>query len=88
MNIRDNVIEILANTIVTDYSEMDRDELVKTLECNDDLSQVELNSILYIKAVVQIEERFGVEFDFEKLDYSEMSSLNALCKFVESLLNS
>lgn len=87
MNIRDNVIEILTHIIVTDYPKIDRDELVRKLEYYDDLTQVELNSILYIKAVVRIEERFDVEFDVEKLNYSEMLSLNTLCKYVESLVN-
>lgn len=87
MSIRDIVIEIIANTIVSEYPEIDKSTLIKQLQSDDDLRQVELNSILYIKAVLQIEERFEVEFDYDKLDYLEMESLSSLCNYIDSLLN-
>lgn len=87
MSIRDIVIEIIANTFVSEYPELDKSTLVKQLQSDDDLSKVELNSIQYIKTVIQIEERLEIEFDYDKLDYSEMESLSSLCKYIDSLVN-
>lgn len=86
MNIRDIVIEIIANNFVSEYTEIDKAELIKQLQGDDDLSKIELNSILYIKSVIQIEERFEIEFDYDKLDYSEMKSLSSLCNYIDSLV--
>lgn len=86
MNIKDIVIEIIVNNLVSEYSEIDKAVLINQLQGNDDLTKIELNSILYIKSVIQIEERFGIEFDYDKLDYLEMKSLSVLCKYIQSLI--
>lgn len=88
MNIRDKVVKILINTIANDYSEVNKSELLHYLEFNDDLSKIEFNSVIYIKAVVQFEEEFDIEFDDGELLFSEMLSMEKICKTIKNHIES
>lgn len=79
MDIREHVIKVLS-------SESSTDDSYKLLQQSDDLLLLEMNSISFIKAVVELEEIFGIEFDDEKLNFNENHSLDGLCNYIESLM--
>lgn len=79
MNIREKIIEILS-------SNSDIDNTIQYLHRNDDLTQLEMNSISFIKTVIMLESEFGFVFDDEALDYNKFTSLNLLCDYVEHMI--
>ena len=50
---------------------------------SDDLGQLELNSLSFIKIIVGMEMEFNIEFEDESLDFSKFTSLGDLCEYVE-----
>ncbi|WP_124068442.1 acyl carrier protein [Clostridium sp. E02] len=54
-----------------------------------DLSTFEINSLLFIKLIVEIEEKYGFEFDDEYLILEKMNTINAIYlitqKYVDGL---
>lgn len=64
MSIREKIIEIISV-----HSEMAN--VNQYLQENDDLSQLGMNSISFIKMVVDMERIFGFEFEDEALDYNK-----------------
>lgn len=76
MNTKEHIIEIIARLM--------EDESVKEqLKHNDDLTQLEINSINFIRLVVELEDFFEVEFEDDALDYTKYLSLNELCNYLE-----
>lgn len=79
MSNKDKIIEIISATL--------EDESVKEmLENNNDLSQLQINSISFIKIVVELENEFDIEFSDEALDYSRFSTSENLCEYIEEML--
>ena len=76
MNTKEHIIEIIARLM--------EDESVKEqLKHNDDLTQLKINSINFIRLVVELEDFFEVEFEDDALDYTKYLSLNELCNYLE-----
>lgn len=50
----------------------------------DDLQNFGMNSILFIKIVVEIENRFNIEFPDEKLLITQAGTIKELCEIIES----
>ena len=76
MDIREKIIEkISENSNIYNVNEY--------LHSNDDLTQLDINSISFIKLVVALEMEFDFEFEDNALDYSKFTSLNSLCCYVE-----
>ncbi len=46
-----------------------------------------LNSIMFIRVVVALEEKFDIEFEDEYLDYEMYNTVTDFCAYVERLLN-
>ena len=76
MEIREKITEIIS-------VHSDKENVNQYLLKNDDLNQLGLNSISFIKIVVDLESEFNFEFEDEALDYSKFMSLNILCDYVE-----
>lgn len=76
MNTKGRIIDVVDKI-------METDSVKEYLSQNDDLTQVGLNSILFIKLVVAIETEFDIQFDDEDLDYKKFASLKSLCNYVE-----
>lgn len=58
------------------------------LKENDDLTEIGLDSISFIKIIVALEQNYDIEFDDVSLDFSNFDSFNKLCDFVkESIEN-
>lgn len=52
---------------------------------NDDvLLEVGVDSFSMIEIVVIIEEKLGIEFNPENLNYETLKSINSICKYVET----
>lgn len=79
MNIREDIIEIIAS--------IEEEKSVReVLAVSDDLIQLELNSLSVIKIIVEIENKFNIEFDDELLDQNKFTSLRMLCDYVENCM--
>jgi len=76
MEIKDKIIEILS-------VHCDMENVNQYLHENDDLTKLGLNSISFIKMVVNLESEFQFEFEDEALDYNKFTSLKLLCSYVE-----
>lgn len=68
--------------IISENTELDN--VLQDLSASDDLTQLGIASITFIKIVVCIEEEFGIEFDDADLDYNQFVSLKHLCNYVEN----
>lgn len=79
MEIRGFIIKTLANLLE------DRD-VRGMLEQSNDLNQLGLNSMSYIKLVIELEEEYGVDFDDDLLIFSENMTLDELCGQVEIVI--
>lgn len=78
MNIREGVIEILSK-----YSE--HDNIKEYFENNDELSEIGVDSISFIKIIIELEQKFDVEFDDVALEFSSLNSFKKLCEYIEEL---
>ncbi len=76
MQVKDIIIEII-KTILEDES------VDNVLLTDDNLVQLNINSIDFIRLVVELERRFDIEFEDEALDYTKFTSLTLLCDYVE-----
>ena len=76
--------EKVINTIVScmDKSEDVRNALIET----GDITQVNMNSITFIKMVVMLEIEFGFEFDDESLDYLKFHYVDSLVEYIDELI--
>ena len=54
---------------------------------DDDLQNIGMNSILFIQIVVEIENRFDIEFPDEKLLITEANTIKKLCEIVTSCVD-
>jgi acyl carrier protein len=79
MNIKERVIDIMSQN-----SDMDNSK--EYLSNNDDLTKLGINSISFIKLIVQFENEFDIEFEDEEWITVNFSSLNQLCEYIESKL--
>ena len=61
-------------------------------ECDEDisenslLSQLAIDSLTFIKIVIEIEGEFDIEFEDEKLQFSEFPTVRALVDYVKKRL--
>ena len=76
MEIKEKIIDILS-------VHSDKENVNQYLHENDDLNQLGMNSISFIKMVIDLESEFNFEFEDEALNYSKFTSLNLFCGYVE-----
>jgi len=53
---------------------------------NDDLLAINLNSLIFIRIVIDLEEAFEIEFEDEGLDFEQFLSLEKLVIYINKLL--
>ena len=82
MTIVDKIKEKLINIIAIITNNLQVKEYLAT---NDDLTVIGLDSIKFIRLVVEIEEEFGVNFDDEMLDFSKFQSLEELSDYIHNM---
>ena len=78
-DIRAQIAQIIADNL-------EGEETLEQLKENDDLIELEINSILFIKIIIGIENQFNIEFDDEALDYSKFVSMENLIYYVQEKL--
>ncbi|MBC8545183.1 phosphopantetheine-binding protein [Bianquea renquensis] len=78
-DIRAQIAQIIADNL-------EGEETLEQLKENDDLTELEINSILFIKIIIGIENQFNIEFDDEALDYSKFVSMENLIYYVQEKL--
>lgn len=67
--------------IVREVTEEDVD-----VKLDSEFKGIGLNSISFIRMVVAVEEKYGIEFDDEYLDYGRYNTFSDFCIYVERLL--
>lgn len=83
MEIKNNLIDIIANAV-----DDDQKESAKTyLQNNNDISKLGINSIDYIKIIVDIEMYFKIELQDELYEMTYFSYLDLLCEYVDECVN-
>lgn len=76
MDIREQIIKIMTEIL--------QDENIKIdLNSEDEWNHLNMNSIKFVRLIVEIEKKFDIEFEDEFLDYNEFSSIAQLCEYVE-----
>jgi len=53
---------------------------------NDEFKNIGLNSISFVRLVVALEDKFGIEFSDEYLDYEHYNTVTDFCNYVRELL--
>ena len=76
MEIKEKIIEILAEN-------SDIENIDKYLNENNNLFELEMDSISFIKTVIDLEREFNIEFEDIMLDYRKLPSLDSICEYVE-----
>ena len=79
MEIREKIIKILS-------AHSEKENVYQYLHESDDLTQLGMNSITFIKMIVVLECEFDFEFEDDVLDYNKFTSLNLLCDYVEEMM--
>lgn len=85
-----NKINIDLNEDSTEYKvraifkECLMNNIMDNLQINDDLSVLNLDSLIFIRLVVCIEDEFDIEFDDENLDMDKFDTLQSLILYIES----
>lgn len=83
MELRSKLLEIIVSGNLFEL-----DNVEDILKETDDLTEVGLNSLSFIKLIVEIENGFGIEFEDEDLDHSRFMTLTSLCDYIEFKLQS
>ena len=76
---KERIIEIIVR-----HSEMEG--VKEYLQNNDNLEPLKINSIDFIKMVVDFETEFDVFFDDDALSYANFLSLEVLCNYINGLI--
>ena len=81
-------MEITEKIVGLISSQIGIEKVNQRLSANDDLTQLGMNSLDFIKLVVTVENEFDIEFEDEALESSKFLSLSALCDYVgQKILN-
>lgn len=75
-----NNIDEVVLALVKELMEDDR----KSITMDDNLNDVGLNSLMFIKMVVTIEDTFDFIFDDEMLDYHRYQTLQDISDYIQS----
>jgi len=78
MKYQDEVTEIIKTTI-------NLTEPIENISINTNLQSVGMDSISFIKIVVEIENNFDIEFPDEKLLITQAGTIKDLCEIIKSV---
>ena len=77
----------ISQIVLTRIKESIENEIIDPIVLEDDLSSIGVNSITFIKIVVDLETEFDFEFDDEMLSYKSFPTINSLVEYVDSKLS-
>ena len=66
---------------------IDKKIIEKMLFCEDRMSELQINSLDFIKIIVELEEKFSIEVEDDRLSKDAFSSLNYFIHYIEDLIN-
>jgi acyl carrier protein len=72
--------EKIINIIYNNLEKVDEND---TMNNHNDLLSLGINSIMFIKIVVDLEKEFNIEFDDEMLDVQKFISLETLYEYID-----
>lgn len=75
--VKKKIIEVINESLERDVTEFMEDN---------ELQEIGLNSVSFIKIVVKLEQIFDVEFEDDALEYTKFKYLVDLCDYVYGLL--
>ncbi|TVX91626.1 acyl carrier protein [Paenibacillus agilis] len=73
--LRAKVIEILKDNV-------DDPQMLESIDPDDDLSSLGINSMTFIKLVIATEMEFGVAWNDEDLDFRNFSTINQIMNYI------
>lgn len=85
MDIRSRIIDVISKFAEENKTAENAKQLL--LKTND-LSTMNLNSISFVKLLVELENECNMEFEDEFLDYNKFKSLDSICQYIERRSNS
>ena len=77
----------ISQIVLTIIKESIENEIIDPIVLEDDLSSIGVNSITFIKIVVDLETEFDFEFDDEMLSYKSFPTTNSLVEYIDSKLS-
>jgi acyl carrier protein len=77
----------ISQIVLTRIKESIENEIIDQIVLEDDLSSIGVNSITFIKIVVDLETEFDFEFDDEMLSYKSFPTTNSLVEYIDSKLS-
>lgn len=78
-------IEERVKEIVTSHVDFAVD--INSIDKNSYLDVIGVNSINFIRTVLQLEEEYSIQFDIDKLDFGTFETFGNLIKYVEELVS-
>lgn len=79
MELKNRIIELIVKSGIFEV-----DNIGIILRNTDDLQEVGINSLNFIKLIVAIENEFEIEFEDDDLDHTRFKTLTAICNYIES----
>ena len=59
---------------------------VESIEMEDDMSDLGLNSFIFVKLIIKIEEEFDIDFDDEDLDLDNFKKFRNIVEYINGKL--
>lgn len=75
-NIKDQVIRIIHSIV--------GENIIKDISASDSFSDLKVDSIVFIKIIVAIEDAFNFEFEDDKLSLSAFPTIQSFIDYIES----
>ena len=79
MSIEEKVVEILKSN--TKVGELDASNLSKVT-----FNQLGLNSLNFVKVIVELEDAFEIEFEDSQINYELLNNIEELVKLIKSIV--
>ena len=75
----------ITNDIIDIIYEIQGD-IIDSIDLNTKIEEIIINSIDYVSLIVEIEEKFDIEFEIDKLAINEFSDIESLVMYVKNKL--
>ena len=80
MDVKSTVVQIIGRLA-------EIDNINELIEGNDSLDGFAINSVNFIRVVVELEKTFDIEFEDDALEFTKFDTLQSLCDYIECKIN-
>lgn len=80
-------IEMKLRKILKDCVGQEYVDKVAIISNKDQLTSLGINSLIFVKIILAIEDEFGFEFDNDNLILNKLMTLNDFVRYIESKIN-